>query len=663
MPVEIIDLVSSPDLPRPARSKVNKPALPRNALTYEPINPRNNDWFDLPSDETSFPPARALGARSSLSTEPISVSIGSPKPQSARPVEGNDFYFLSDDFDTTLSPLNAPAGKPSAIVTLSKSNLSGPSKPDKAADPTKKNNSFDFPSLDFDDPFASDVPLPKKRRLTPSPKAGTSKPTVSKKTEYKRSTSNIESSSKTHTSKTTSASGLRRSKTMSTVLESDPIMFTSSPDPFEDAARRRKEKRTNTLYEDEEDDDPFDFGISRNEKVGKNVATGSGILESSHGNRGKGYAIDDSSDIDLPDIGSFASKPSSKSAKSSQTALAKYNAEKAKERAVREKVEKLKEKQASKEAEKEQRRLAREQKARDKEKAAEVAKVNTLRTDKKISAPEMIVDIPSCLNEKLAGQARNFLTPLQIEYSDWQSSLPVIKWRRKVTAQWNDDIGHWEPVPLRVKTEKHVMCILSAKEFVDLVMADEGQDLDAHVLRLKAKFDSSEIIYMIEGLVAWLRKNRNVKNRQFTAAVRSHLSQEEQAPTASQRTKKKKEQEYIDEDMVEDALLKLQVIHGTLIHHTAAMIETAEWIVAFTQHISTIPYKYDFPLGFQGKLLTTLSESNNGRSTQLSAWNPARSKLEKTQQTLTPKCFKKLSASQHQLLMALPPSTRLYRNW
>ena len=375
-------------------------------------------------------------------------------------------------------------------------------------------------------------------------------------------------------------------------------MFTSSPDPFEDAARRRKEQRKRTLHEDEEGD-PFHHKPSRDEILENNIATGNRILEPSHGNKVKGYTIDDSSESDIPDIRSLVSKPTSKPAKSSQNALAKYNTEKAKERAAREKAEKQKEKRALKEAGKEQKRFAREQKVRDKEKAAEVAKVNTFRTGKKVSAPEMIVDISSSLNEKLAEQARNFLIPMQIEHSDWQSALPVVRWRRKVIAQWNDDMGHWEPVPLRIKTENHVMCILSAKEFVDLAMADEGQDLDAHVLRLKAKFESSEIIYMIEGLTAWMRKNRNVKNRQFTAAVRSHLDQEEQAPTASQRTKKKKVQEYVDEDMIGDALLRLQVIHGTLIHHTAVMIETAEWIVAFTQQISTIPYKYGFPFSYQ----------------------------------------------------------------
>jgi crossover junction endonuclease EME1 len=596
MPVEIIDLLSSPDLPRPdpAKAKVNTTAAPpKKALTYEPSKPVNDDWFDLSSDGINLPPPKALAANPSISM----LKSTSRPTQSTNPVKGsNDLYFLSDDFDSTLSPQNVPIMKPPANSALTKSKLSFSSKLNQPAKSATEINNFEFPSDDFDsttpfdDPFASDEPLPKKIRLTPSPKASVSKITVPKRTEFKKSTSNIESLSKMNTSRTTSAPGLRRSKTMSTMLESDPIMFTSSPDPFEDAARRRKKKRKEALYEDE-DDDLFDLGSSKNNTIGTNCASRGGILKSSHVNKRKGVAIDNSSDFDLPDIGSLASKPSSQPVKSSQTALAKYNAEKAKEKAARERAEKLKKKQVSNENKKEQKRLAKEQKVRDKEKAAEVAKLNTLRTDKKISAPEMIVDVSSCLETKLASQVRNFLAPLQIEYSDWQSSSSVIKWRRKVVAEWNEEMGHWEPVPLRIKTEKHVMCILSAKEFVDLAMADEGQDLDAHVLKLKAKFDSSEIIYMIEGLTAWMRKNRNVKNKQFTAAVRSHLGQDEKAPTASQRAMKKKEQQYVDEDMIEDALLRLQVIHRTLIHHTASMIETAEWIVTFTQHISTIPYK------------------------------------------------------------------------
>src|SRR5262249_35640015 len=47
----------------------------------------------------------------------------------------------------------------------------------------------------------------------------------------------------------------------------------------------------------------------------------------------------------------------------------------------------------------------------------------------------------------------------------------------------------------------------------------------------------------------------------------------------------------ISEDSVEDALLELQLAHGALIHHTAVAVETARWVVSFTQHISTVPYR------------------------------------------------------------------------
>jgi crossover junction endonuclease EME1 len=86
-----------------------------------------------------------------------------------------------------------------------------------------------------------------------------------------------------------------------------------------------------------------------------------------------------------------------------------------------------------------------------------------------------------------------------------------------------------------------------------------------------------------------MRKNKNVKKRQFNAAVNSHLGQELSSTAA--RKRKRKEPEYVDEDMIEDALLRLQVVHGALIHHTGIKIQTAEWIITFTQHISTIPYR------------------------------------------------------------------------
>lgn len=258
------------------------------------------------------------------------------------------------------------------------------------------------------------------------------------------------------------------------------------------------------------------------------------------------------------------------------------------------KVQKLKEK----EKEQERKRILKEEKTREKQLAADLAEVNKAKTDKKISTPEMIVDVPSSIEGKSVDtQIREFLETLQVQVTSYYSPLPnIIKWRRKVTATFNDELGHWEPIPEIIQKEKHVMCLLSAKEFVDLAStdsteADDGLDLEAHVLKVKSNFEDCVPIYLIEGLTAWMRKNKNVRNRAYQAAV---ISQLEGAADTSQTTSKRKKPaaEYIDEDMIEDALLRLQVTHGCLIHHTGATVETAEWVANFTQHISTIPYRY-----------------------------------------------------------------------
>jgi crossover junction endonuclease EME1 len=576
--IEVIDLLSSPEAPRPGTSSHNVPKTGTSrALLYESTKLANNDWFNLSPDKPSTLPPPTKAPSTSAKPSLMANNIGGPARNIGQGKRSNDFDFLSDDFDSTigdiscLSPPKLPATKSSKVSTGPASNWNTTSKSGQSTSQVKDNDFYllsgDADSVvNLDDPFASDPPSPKRRRL---------------------------SSAKPAAARSTGFPSVRRPKT-TTVPDSDPIVCTSSPDPFADTRRRRKQKEKETFDTLDEDDRDDILGVEppKSKINGKGIATGSGILESTHGNKLNAFLLEDlSEDDDLPDIVSLTSKPGSKSFKGPpQTALAKYCAEKAKEKASREKAEKANEKAAAKEAEKDRKRLAKEEKAREKEKAADLAKVNTVRTDKKVSTPEMIVNLPSCLDSKLTEQVQSFLRKYEVEYSEWESSLPIVKWRRKVVAEYNDEAGHWEPVAPRIKPEKHVICVMNAKDFVDLATGDESQDFNAHVLRLKAKFDGCEVIYLIEGLMVWMRKNRNLKNRQFTEAVRSHLSQE--APTTSQRMKKKKEQDYVDEDLIEDALLRLQAIHGALIHHTNAVIETAEWIFNFTQHISTIPYKY-----------------------------------------------------------------------
>ena len=280
----------------------------------------------------------------------------------------------------------------------------------------------------------------------------------------------------------------------------------------------------------------------------------------------------------------------------------------------REKEARKEQKEKEKEVDKEKKRLEKEEKAREKRIAADLAEVNKSKLDKKDSTPEMIVHLPASIaGQSVDTQIRDFLKNLGVDATLYQSPTPnVIRWRRKMKAKWNPELDLWEPLEyMQIENEKHVMCILSAKEFVELAMVQhEDQDVETHVAKMKSAYENCIPIYLIEGLQTWMRKNRTAENRAYQAKVLSQA----QADVAHPK-RKKSPAEIVDEDMIEDALLRLQVMNGCLVHHTMTSVETAEWVANFTQHISTIPYRYALPSPFfhppNQSTLTTTPQTQN----------------------------------------------------
>ncbi|RCI17168.1 hypothetical protein L249_3111 [Ophiocordyceps polyrhachis-furcata BCC 54312] len=243
---------------------------------------------------------------------------------------------------------------------------------------------------------------------------------------------------------------------------------------------------------------------------------------------------------------------------------------------------------AAKAAEKERKKREREQekgaRAQEKARAAALTEANKLRTDKKVSAREMIVDLPSALASECRTQLELILQELNIQHTTWDSpELCLVKWRRKVTNRFDEDLGRWEPISPRVHVERNVLVIVTAQEFVDLMQKGE---LDSHINKVKLPFVTHyQVIYVLQGMMAWMRKNRNIRNRQFASRVRAN----DQASAGNRQ--RSADASYVCEDTIEDAILRLQVEHDFFIHHTAAPVETARWVAAFTQHISTVPYR------------------------------------------------------------------------
>jgi crossover junction endonuclease EME1 len=638
MPVDkvVIDLLSSPEAPSPIPQAINTSIA--KAPPYNQQKPSEKEVVSLSSedawpDEDSVPKSPTLFGSPSWNfgklEDPIQDAPLRPTTiKTAKPTGG--VFYLEDDFDSTVN---------------------------------------------FDDSIVIDLPPAKKRRLSSSP---ISSPR-SKNGGYNRSFSNAESSTypKT-TTKSTKNAPLKRSYTTSARLESDPIMFTSSPDPIGDAARRRREKAR--IGQDSNDELLESDGLLKSKHEGDGIlghpkaqAKGKGkvlamfdILTSDDdasiivlnenppplykqtsskavsapSSKGKSISFDHdfSSDLDLLPVGTSKPKPnpqvksklSSKSnsissstteilepytcsdttkesmtkskmskskpepkpkpkskskPSSTEDILAAIEAERMKAKVSQEKAEKM----ATKEAEKEKKQLERERKAREKQKAAEIATVNALRTDRKLTTQEMIVELPACLEKKLATLTIRFLEDVKAAHTEWDSSHPIVKWKRKVVAEYDDGEGQWKPVKEYIKPENHVMYVMNAKDLIQRVTGDEGHDLSTLIATIISRYGSSKIIFLLEGVQAWARRNKNIKNKEFVGAVRSHAPQLEQ-PSASQR-RKKKDDEYVDEELVEEALLEMQVVHGFLIHHTGSVQETAQWIKLFTENISSIPYK------------------------------------------------------------------------
>jgi len=264
------------------------------------------------------------------------------------------------------------------------------------------------------------------------------------------------------------------------------------------------------------------------------------------------------------------------------------------------KAERVAQKARDKDKEKEKRRTQRDEKAREKQRAADLSEVNKAKKDKKETSKEMIVDLPMSIGEqRIEDQIREYLKNLDIETNTYQSPvLNVIRWRRKVDSYFDEGKGYRVATPKEIRDEKHALCLVTAKEFINLATAAssdvDNETLTEHIRKFKSKFVGCTPIYLIEGFNAWMRKNRNLRDKEYRTAVLDQLQRDEaSAASVSHRAPrgKQKPEAYVDEDLIEDALLQLQVMNNCLIHHTVTPLESAEWVANFTQHISLVPYK------------------------------------------------------------------------
>lgn len=289
-------------------------------------------------------------------------------------------------------------------------------------------------------------------------------------------------------------------------------------------------------------------------------------------------------------------------------------------------------KKAQKEAEKLKKQEEKAQKALEKQKAVDLAEANKSKINKKDSVSEMMVEVSSELvNTSIATQLEEHMKKLEVPLNFLQEEVNltddteshqdigcIVRWRRKTTAEYDNIDNQWVPKQqASVDYEQHILLHLNAVQFATMVVGNSAasamipyenmqQNVDEYITRLRSRHTDARFIVLIQGMQAWLKKSQNTRNREYIAAVRAQVNPEESselsaiAPTSSQNKRKKPKKaslpsvnlSSVTDVVIEDLLLHIQLRHQPIsIQHTTSNATTAFQITAFTQHLSTRPYR------------------------------------------------------------------------
>lgn len=220
----------------------------------------------------------------------------------------------------------------------------------------------------------------------------------------------------------------------------------------------------------------------------------------------------------------------------------------------------------------------------EKAEAQQIKRLNRLK-NRKETCPELVAYLPPTLPDVLHNHILNFMEPLGIDTREWPTAtMDVIKFVRKVNAEWDDEGGLFRPCDEYRRDEEWIIHWLKADKFLELTSFDEtGLEFKFHLEKLKNVVPGTKVLLILEGLTTLLVRARSARNRVHDAAVRTQLGEHA-------RLNKEQKLESLDVDEVENALIEMQLVHEIRIIQTSSAPESAEWISILAIDIASLPY-------------------------------------------------------------------------
>ncbi|KAJ3412792.1 putative monocarboxylate transporter mch1, partial [Chytridiales sp. JEL 0842] len=204
--------------------------------------------------------------------------------------------------------------------------------------------------------------------------------------------------------------------------------------------------------------------------------------------------------------------------------------------------------------------------------------------DKKACCQEMILELdPACVAERCGATLVSAVQEMGTTISIQTQPMPLtMRWKRKVTREWNDEKQLWTPCDERLEYEPFVLIRLDAAELSRLVQSPGGyKSYYSHVC---SKYPGYSIILFVEGIKNLLKSRTKAIDSQIRSGVRTMYGQVSKSNAGAAGG-----QDVATKAVLDECMLWLQMQGNTFIQLSESVDESQRYIVGFTSSIAAIP--------------------------------------------------------------------------
>ncbi|GEQ72094.1 hypothetical protein JCM33374_g5780 [Metschnikowia sp. JCM 33374] len=198
---------------------------------------------------------------------------------------------------------------------------------------------------------------------------------------------------------------------------------------------------------------------------------------------------------------------------------------------------------------------------------------------------EMVIEIALCLEKKIETDyfKKIFLQP---KVRNSYLEIPLITWKRRVTAKYNKEEDCFVPCDLTEISERILLLYYAPDELIDkLRQGLVSSDIEKAKRRANLEDPLKEyfVFIMVPGFNEYLRKLQTMENRQYRAKTLQQLNQ-------TKSTTKSRDEPSMSSSEASRLLVDSEVQLGINIFTTKTVEESIDWLHSFTYTIASSIY-------------------------------------------------------------------------